>query len=58
MFISAQAKYTHLQKISAIFSHLKIYAIYKYKYYTVLSKYTSGFRKHKSNVDMANNLPG
>ena len=32
-----------------------IYAMYKSKYHSVLRKYTSGFRKHKSNIDMANN---
>ena len=29
--------------------------MYKSKYQSVLSKHTPGFRKHKSNIDMANN---
>ena len=29
--------------------------MYRFKYYSVLSIYTSGFRKRKSNIDIANN---
>ena len=49
--ISAQAKYTYLKKKKYT------YAMYKStcKYHSVLSNYISGFRKHKSNIDMANN---
>ena len=45
-------------KMSAIFFCLKIYmqcAMYKSKYHSVLRIYTSGFRKHRSNIYMANN---
>ena len=52
--ISAQAKYTHFQKKNC---NILVYilAMYKSKYHSVLSKYTSGFKKHKSNIDMTNN---
>ena len=54
--IAAQAKYTHFHIKDCKFLVLKyIYAIDKSKCYLVLNKYTSGFRKHKSNIDMANN---
>ena len=53
-FIFQPKKNTHIfKKVCNIPSLKNIYAMYKSKYLSVLRIYTSGFRKHMSNI--ANN---
>ena len=52
--ISTQDRYTHFQKLFRLKISMQC-AMYKSKNHTVLGIYTSGFRKHRSNIYMTNN---